>query len=418
MNKFFKTITLFVLIILSQNALAQIDSPYLADSLAGTTITLLPKREIYLPNQQQASTIQQAARNNYYFTHIYDLSFCKAKRFSKQTDLQLCGFCKTKASIDYDTYMVLYKGVLYFVRPEDVLDNTILEEKNQGIREWYQRLLDEQSSIQYEYDAQLQKMREEITAAKKDIAYREAHKEELTEALYRQRLSEKLDPMEESYRVWYEGLTPVAQKTADIIAVNDLRLYSPNSAGGCDVHLEFTNMSQKEIKYLDWTANIYNAVNDKVACSIRGTYTFSGRVTGPLAYKQIFEGNWENTIYNYSAESVRFTKVVITYMDGTKKTLSGAEFSAVIGAPKCSIHEFQRRFIEEDAAKVFPSYIYRDKQLWENREHAIEHIEDNKYPPYGDAGYFERAFELKKQLAEKNDEVAKFEDRNFIKKKQ
>ena len=80
----------------------------------------------------------------------------------------------------------------------------------------------------------------------------------------------------------------------------------------------YVNTNKKTIKYIDIYWKVENDVGD-----IRKRGMFSG--TGPL--KQYEEANWEwdNSIYYVSgdATNMSITKIVIKYMDGTQKILTG-----------------------------------------------------------------------------------------------
>lgn len=94
----------------------------------------------------------------------------------------------------------------------------------------------------------------------------------------------------------------------------------PNSAGGIDLHIKFKNTSDKVIKYITFTCELYNAVDDRVADSIGNDYSFRGKVTGPINPGSIYGNNtyWTCAWYNYSGKYTKISKIQIEYMDGTK----------------------------------------------------------------------------------------------------
>ena len=402
------------LTLFTANSYAQVDSPYLADSLYGTTITLKPKGNLYVLTQKQAQLVHNAAINNYYFSFIVDPSACKTKRFSKPTELVVSCFLKTKEDIDYDVYGVLYKNVLYFVLPEDVADNTLLNEKNQDIRTEYNRLLNNSSRLENDYETLFSNKEKEISESLSFLDYREANKELAIDSLYQVKLADRLNPMMERYNTWYESLSPSAQKAADIITIQRSRLASPNSAGGCDYDLEFTNMTSKTIKYLYWYGNVYNAVGDKVPCTIRNTYSFAGKDTGPYADKAIGGGEWDCIIYNWSAKEMRLTKITINYMDGTTVSLSAKDISSISDAPECALFDHIYDSIKGSARYQIEKEIKEERAMWQLRQKYLNSIDETDYGLPNLRNYFKDLREKKKEMRESEDLLKAFESRYFI----
>lgn len=82
----------------------------------------------------------------------------------------------------------------------------------------------------------------------------------------------------------------------------------------------FVNTSAKTIKYIEFHFVITNDVNDR-----RGSGVFKG--TGPVEEWDRVRWSWDSSHYWVSgdASNMRITKVVLTYMDGSKKILSGKQ---------------------------------------------------------------------------------------------
>lgn len=104
--------------------------------------------------------------------------------------------------------------------------------------------------------------------------------------------------------------------------------YRPNAAGGVSVGFDFQNIGTKTIKYVAFYFIPYNAVNDPVGCDISGESEKGGKVTGPIEPDKFSRRNlFENAWYNNSIRSVKLSKVVIQYMDGTEETTPGWQVS-------------------------------------------------------------------------------------------
>ena len=56
----------------------------------------------------------------------------------------------------------------------------------------------------------------------------------------------------------------------------------PNSAGGVDLYINWKNLSDKVIKYVYFTVEPYNSVNDTVTCTIRRYSEFTAQDDGPF----------------------------------------------------------------------------------------------------------------------------------------
>ena len=83
-------------------------------------------------------------------------------------------------------------------------------------------------------------------------------------------------------------------------------------------HFRYTNTNAKTIKYITVFFKIDNGVGD-----VRKTGYFQG--TGPLKQWETASWEWENSSYYVSgdASNMSITKVVITYMNGTKQIVTG-----------------------------------------------------------------------------------------------
>ena len=157
-------------------------------------------------------------------------------------------------------------------------------------------------------------------------------------------------------------------------AVQAIMRFSTNSANGVSPTIYFRNNTTKTMKYIDWYMVPYNAVNDPVQCEIRRTSVFDGQLVGPIEPfsvnlgakndylgRAVIDGKlytvytdsygcpyiskggtvyltnaevqnlmvdssvtFDNCWYSPVIDHIAFQKVVITYMDGTKQTISGS----------------------------------------------------------------------------------------------
>lgn len=105
---------------------------------------------------------------------------------------------------------------------------------------------------------------------------------------------------------------------------------TPNSAGGVDVFIDFVNLSDKTVKYVNWTAIPYNAVGDKVRGEISRRSEVKFLKTGPISPYEGTRGYWETLWYNYSIICMEITRLSIEYMDGSKKTYANRNSIATL----------------------------------------------------------------------------------------
>jgi len=84
------------------------------------------------------------------------------------------------------------------------------------------------------------------------------------------------------------------------------------------LQLEFFNTNKKKVKYIEvhWVAT--NDVDD-----VRGRGVFKG--TGPVEHLSSASWSWNNSLYFLAkdATALHIAKIVLTYMNGTKKILTG-----------------------------------------------------------------------------------------------
>jgi len=106
----------------------------------------------------------------------------------------------------------------------------------------------------------------------------------------------------------------------------------PNSAGGVDLKIGMVVFSEKTIKYIRFTVDAYNKVQDKVRCEILRSSQRIALLTGP--YKKGFSTErpftWENMFYNNTIDCFKLVHVEIEYMDGSIETFSEPDIKKLL----------------------------------------------------------------------------------------
>ena len=115
-----------------------------------------------------------------------------------------------------------------------------------------------------------------------------------------------------------------------LIKVYSIFVDEINSAGGVDMRIAWENTSSKIIKYIYFTVEAYNAVDDKVYCEIGDYNEFEGYATGPfepgfstLNYdssedEYFVDMYWENCYYNSDIRYFELINIRIIYMDNSE----------------------------------------------------------------------------------------------------
>ena len=115
-----------------------------------------------------------------------------------------------------------------------------------------------------------------------------------------------------------------------LIKIYDIFVSDINSADGVDMTIAWENASSKTIKYIYFSVEAYNAVDDKVSCNVRDYYEFTGELTGPFesGYTNMTYDSdddryraktlFEECYYNPNIKYFKLTNVRVVYMDNTE----------------------------------------------------------------------------------------------------
>ena len=115
-----------------------------------------------------------------------------------------------------------------------------------------------------------------------------------------------------------------------LIKIYDIFVSDIDSADGVDMTIAWENSSSKTIKYIYFSVEAYNAVDDRVSCNIRDYYEFTGELTGPFesGYTNMTYDSdddryraktlFEECYYNPNIKYFKLTNIRIVYMDNTE----------------------------------------------------------------------------------------------------
>ena len=266
---------------------------------------------------------------------VIDVSSFKIKRIKKPQQLKVLKYTNTSKQQGFNAYIVDYKDKYYVLYNCDVQDNTAMNDRSAKMLRTPQNLETQKQQLAQQLDS--------LVA----IYYRESN----DSLNYYKNLKTKLPAIRDSlenivaakyqkqryktFNEWLKKQTSSVRKAASIIRIDKSQLRDPNTAGGCDYHLCYTNVSAKTIKYLYWTGEVYNRVNDPVYCEVRGSSWYTGVDTGPVSPGSSLGGGvWECIVYNYAADTVKLHDISIDFTDGSHASLSATDIRTLTKAPR------------------------------------------------------------------------------------
>lgn len=102
---------------------------------------------------------------------------------------------------------------------------------------------------------------------------------------------------------------------------------SSDSLGGVEMEMVLKNVSDKDIKYVDFDISFYDPFGEPANCEIRGTNTYSVRYVGPLrpGESETVQST-ERVVYNPSVAAWFPTKILVTFVDDTTQELTCSQF--------------------------------------------------------------------------------------------
>ena len=126
----------------------------------------------------------------------------------------------------------------------------------------------------------------------------------------------------ESFNITSRPVRVPLLECENYLSVWEIKTSEPNTAGGVNIDIEYSNDSEKTIKYIDFYAIPYNAVDDAVKSEIGDISIIKLQITGPIEpskYPQT--ATWETVWYNNTIKYAKLEYVKIIYMDNEEVTL-------------------------------------------------------------------------------------------------
>ena len=349
---------------------------------------LLKNRPSYLGRSRDMIDVASLSESPYYG---------KVRKIKKPQQLRVLRYTNTSKHQDFNAYIVNYKEKIWVLYSCNVQDNTLLKARSAKMLSTKQDLENRQQALSKELDS--------LVA----IYYKESNDSLNYYKTFKTKLPAIRDSLEnivaakyqkqrdKTFNEWLKKQTSSVRKAASIIRIDKSQLRDPNSAGGCDYHLCYTNVSSKTIKYLYWTGEVYNRVNDPVYCEVRGSSWYTGVDTGPVSPGSSLGGGvWECIVYNYAADTVKLHDISIDFTDGSHASLSATDIRTLTKAPRteykwaldteeCNEREGARHSVISD--EICDKKI----KIWESI------VRDMKYKSFG-IGVWEQTYYDKKYI--------------------
>lgn len=111
-------------------------------------------------------------------------------------------------------------------------------------------------------------------------------------------------------------------KVGSSILINSYDIDSINSAGGVDISIRFTNVSDKTIKYVKFDVIPYNRVYDITFSEIDGISKKTVTAVNFVKQYDTYTANFKNVWYNDTISEIEITGIEIIYADNTKSYVS------------------------------------------------------------------------------------------------
>ena len=415
-----KLILIYVFCSLCSSLIGQSSRQLSLSSVANTDnhsvfVTSKPNAVLYKLSDLDIRILDKSMKDNdrVFYADIYSRP---KKVLRKPTALKVIAYVNAKYQMHFDIYIVLLNNKLYCIEPNDIEDNTSINDKNNTIDINYNVIKSKAEDLKRQIDSLKQASERQcqdsidyykrlkiILPAQIDLV------ENAAIAEYERLKQEKFDK-------WYRSQPASTKQAADRLQINYAELQDPNSAGGCDYELYYTNKSNKTIKYLHWTGTVYNAVGDLAYCSIRHYSTYTGRDTGPVKPNIQGGGVWSCIVYNYSADTVKLNNIRIDYMDGTSVTISSADIRRLMEAPVEAdsfggLYGYQR-----DASKHYRNKLEScDRIIWKWQQRK-ERLNREYHYRYGDSEYhvYSRLKELNDSYKAALADLIQFKRDNFV----
>lgn len=97
--------------------------------------------------------------------------------------------------------------------------------------------------------------------------------------------------------------------------------YPSEYSSFAEVSIEVLNTFKQKIKYIWFTFNAFNPVDDPIRDGFKGGYDVTVRGIGPVEFGEKANWNFESVFYSKTIQTMRIKQLKIQFFDGTIKTI-------------------------------------------------------------------------------------------------
>lgn len=130
------TITIFFLLVGGGYVYAQVDDYPILKESEYVNVEVNKKAVLY-PNVRLKSYVEDEKRDDIFARQPVYLSSVRAEKVQKNVKVTIVGFAREEKATPYTLYIVRCQNQYYYLRAEDCLDNSYIENWNRQLEEGY-----------------------------------------------------------------------------------------------------------------------------------------------------------------------------------------------------------------------------------------------------------------------------------------
>lgn len=176
-------------------AFAQADLPYLPSG-DHYTVTIARTSLLYPLSPAETASVREKAAGKAYDDTVVNPSARKHVRVARGKDLQVVGYARSVRDIGYDLYVVSIGDALFYMSPEYVVDNSVLEKKNYLIVDMYNDISERLDAKRDEWRRLALSKAPAVEAGLRKASFDEARRDAIVDSLVALRTAGMKDPFQ------------------------------------------------------------------------------------------------------------------------------------------------------------------------------------------------------------------------------
>ena len=206
------------------------------------------------------------------------------------------------------------------------------------------------------------KVSELIKSSNEQVAQEKEEKRQAEQKKYNTFCTEVYNQGE---KLFTEKIMPMQDKNIPIF-INSYNIFK-DSADGIEVSINFENIYNKTIKYVDFEVTPYNRVNDVAYSTIDGVSTKVIQAVDFIAPNESYKANWKPIWYNPTIAYIKINSIKVTFSDNT-----------IISVPNTNIEKvFTKRELVKEVYRNGKQYILLKYDVAENEFYAEYNLNES-----------------------------------------